>query len=159
LGANKTATATRPAVPPVVVVVGFLAIAGAIGFYILERASKRPAPPPPVLSSDARAYVKNLQLFDVEMKAQESYLKQAVTEITGKIGNNGDRIMQLVEINCVFFDRYGQVVLRERVPIVSRKMGSLAPGEIKSFRLPFDNIPESWSQAMPQMVIANIEFQ
>ena len=157
--ANKTATAARPAVPPAAIVIGVLVMAGAVGFYFLDRAAKQPAPPPPGLTGIARTYVRNLQLLDVQMKAQESYLKQAVTEITGKIGNNGDRVLQLVEINCVFFDPYGQVVLRERVPIVGRKMGSLAPGEIKNFRLPFDSIPESWNQAMPQLVIANIQFQ
>ena len=39
------------------------------------------------------------------MKAHESYLKQAVVEITGKIGNTGDRVLEVVEINCVFYDR------------------------------------------------------
>ena len=47
---------------------------------------------------------------------------------------------------------------RGRVPIVSKKMGKFAPGESKDFRLPFDNIPESWNQALPQIVIARIEF-
>jgi hypothetical protein len=65
----------------------------------------------------------------------------------------------VVEINCVFYDPYGQVVLRQRVPIVSQKVGGLAPGETKPFRLPFDNLPESWNNAMPQMVIAGIEFR
>ena len=92
------------------------------------------------------------------MQKHESYLKQAVVEITGKLGNNGDRVLNVVEINCVFYDPYGQVVLRERVPIVSRKIGGLAPGEIKNFRLAFDNIPESWNQALPQLVIAQIVF-
>ena len=81
-----------------------------------------------------------------------------MVEITGKITNKGERVLRLVEINCVFYDPYGQVVLRERVPLVSRQMGQLSPGEIKTFRLAFDNIPESWNQAMPQMVIANIVF-
>jgi len=49
-------------------------------------------------------------------------------------------------------------VLRERMPIVTKKMGGLAPGENKSFRLAFDNLPESWNQALPQMVIARIDF-
>ena len=110
------------------------------------------------LTPEAKQYVRSLKLSDVEIKAHESYMKQMVVDIVGKIGNNGDRTMQLVEINCVFYDPYGQVVLRERVPIVNRKMGSLAPGEIKNFRLAFDNIPESWNQAMPQMVIARIDF-
>ena len=49
-------------------------------------------------------------------------------------------------------------MLRERVPIVAKKMGKLAPGETKPFRLAFDNVPEGWNQAMPQMVIARIDF-
>ena len=81
-----------------------------------------------------------------------------MVEITGKITNNGDRVLELVEINCVFYDPYGQVVLQRRVPIVSYKMGKLAPGETKTYRLPFDDIPESWNQALPQMVIAGIDF-
>lgn len=110
------------------------------------------------LSPEAREYVRHLKLSDVAMSAKESYLKQTVTEITGKITNAGDRAVQSVEIYCVFYDPYGQLVLRQRVPIVSERMDGLKPGESKSFRLPFDNIPESWNQQMPQLVIAGIKF-
>jgi hypothetical protein len=110
------------------------------------------------LSPDAKAYARNLQLTDVEMKATESYMKQMVVEINGKIGNAGERPLEVVEIYCIFHDAYGQLVLRKRVPIVSGKMGGLKPGETKSFRLPFDEIPESWNQAMPQLVIAGVKF-
>jgi hypothetical protein len=37
-------------------------------------------------------------------------------------------------------------------------MGGLKPGETKSFRLPFDNLPDSWNQGMPQLVIASVKF-
>ena len=57
------------------------------------------------------------------MEAHESYLKQSVVEITGNLRNKGDRTLDLVEINCVFYDPYGQVVLRERVSIVGKKFG------------------------------------
>ena len=100
-----------------------------------------------------------LSLSEVEMKAHESYLKQSVVEITGNIQNAGDKVVKLVELKCVFYDAYGQVILRERVPIVSPKIGAMAPGQTKPFRLPFDNVPESWNQAMPQLVMAGIEFQ
>jgi hypothetical protein len=145
-------------IPVGALIVALVVIIGAGCFWYLDRASHRSLPPPPPLTGEAKAYVRSLQLLDVDMQKHESYLKQAVVEITGKIGNNGARPMQLVEINCVFYDRYQQVVLRERVPIVSRKIGGLAPGEIKNFRLAFDNIPESWNQALPQLVIAQIVF-
>lgn len=148
----------RKGIPVAVLVVALVAILGAGFFLYLDRASRRPAPPPPPLTGEAKAYVRNLQLIDVEMQKHESYLKQAVVEITGKIGNNGGRTLREVEINCVFYDAYLQVVRRVRVPIVSEKIGGLAPGEIKNFRLAFDDIPESWNQAMPQLVIAQIVF-
>ncbi len=152
--AQKSAFPVPVSLIAIVVVVAI----GAAAFFFLDRASRQPPPAPPPLTGAAKAYVKNLRLLDVEMKAHESYLKQSVVEIVGKIGNEGDRILDVVEINCVFYDAYGQVVLRERVPIVSRKMGKLAPGEIKNFRLAFDSVPESWNQAVPSLVIARIDF-
>ena len=138
--------------------VGLVVILGAGCFLYLDRVSHRPPPAPAPLTPEAKAYVHNLQLMDVDMQKHESYMKQAVVEITGKIGNNGSRALRVVEINCVFYDPYGQLVLRERVPIVSQKIGGLAPGEIKNFRLAFDDIPDSWNQALPQLVIAQIIF-
>ena len=155
--ANTSATGQK-GIPVAVLVVALVVILGAGGFLYLDRLSHRPPPPPPPITAEAKAYVHNLQLMDVDMQKHESYMKQAVVEITGKIGNNGNRELREVEINCVFYDPYGQLVLRSRVPIVSRKMGGLAPGEIKNFRLAFDDIPDSWNQALPQLVIAHIAF-
>jgi hypothetical protein len=147
----------KPAIPVLPLVVGIFVLLGGAAFWFLQH-----QPPPkvdkPVLTGDARAYVRYLKLSEVDMKAHESYFKQSVVEITGKIGNNGNRVLKLVEINCVFGDPYGQVVLRKRVPIVGQKTNGLAPGETKSFRLAFDDIPESWNQILPQLVIAQIVF-
>ena len=155
--ANQTATEQK-GIPVGVLVVALVVILGAGFFLYLDRASRRPPPPPPPLTAEAKAYTRNLQLMDVEMQKHESYMKQAVVEITGKIGNNGSRNLRIVEINCVFYDPDGQLVLRERVPIVSQKIGGLAAGERKNFRLAFDNIPDSWNQTLPQLVIAEIVF-
>ncbi len=144
-------------IPITAIVVLVLLLVGGGAAWYWNRAGQQ-APQGPVLTPEAKAYVRNLQLTEVEMKAHESYLKQQVVEITGKITNSGDRLLQLVEINCIFYDPYGQVVLRERVPIVGRKVGGLNPGETKAFRLPFDSLPESWNQAAPQLVIAQIIF-
>jgi hypothetical protein len=159
LAEDKTAIAVKPKAsnPVLPVAVGVVLLLGAAGFYFLERPSNVTSAKP-VLTGDARVYVRNLKLSEVEMKAHESYLKQSVVEITGKIGNEGNRVLKLVEITCVFTDAYGQVVLRERAPIAGQKAGNLAPGETKTFRLAFDNIPESWNQALPQLVIAQIVF-
>jgi hypothetical protein len=110
------------------------------------------------LTPEAKAYTKNLKLASVEMKATEAYLGNAVVEITGKITNAGDKPLQQVDLMCVFYDAAGQLLTRERVPIVRAKNGGLPVGATKDFRLPFDNLGQNWNQRMPQMVIAGIVF-
>lgn len=132
-----------------------IAIAG--GFWYLERGPKS-EPKGPVLTADAKGYVKHLKLSDVEMKATEAAVSIQVVEITGNITNAGDRPLKSVLLNCIFYDPYGQVVLKDRVEIVRAKQGGIQPGETKPFRLPFDTLPASWNQGMPQLVIAEIVF-
>src|ERR1022692_4361628 len=95
------------------VVIGLVLVLGLGGFFYLDRAAKKEPPAPPPLTGDARAYARNLRLTNVEMKAHESYLKQSVVEIVGNIQNVGDRMVKTVEINCVFYDSYDQVVDRK----------------------------------------------
>ncbi|HEU0122881.1 MAG TPA: hypothetical protein VFQ91_20280 [Bryobacteraceae bacterium] len=134
-----------------------LAAGGAAAWYVTQpRDSANQAP---VLTAEAKGYVRNLKLSGVELKATDSAMAKSLIEIVGNIGNNGERKLKLVELNCIFYDPYNQVVLRERVAIVRPKNGGLAPGETKGFRMPFDNMPASWNQAMPQLVIAQIQFE
>jgi hypothetical protein len=143
--------------PLIVIVPLLLALVGG-AFWWLDYQSRHQASQRPTLTVEARAYLKYLALSDVSMQANESYLKQEVVEINGKIANKGDRQVKLVEINCVFHDAYGQVVLRERVVIAGKKTGDLRPGDTKDFRLAFDSIPQSWNKQMPDLVIAQILF-
>jgi hypothetical protein len=109
--------------------------------------------------TEAKEYIRNLGLSGVEMKAAESFGGQQLVEIVGSITNKGEKALRRVELNCVFRDPYGQVVLRESVPIVRPDRGGLKPGETKPFRLPFDQVPKSWDQAMPNMVMAGVVFE
>ena len=142
---------------PVYVIAGMLLIGGGL-FAYLNYLSNRPVKDVE-LSPDAKAYARNLKLSDVTMKATDSYLRQQIIEIQGQIANAGDRQLDVVKIYCVFYDQYNQLVLRRPVEIVSARMGGLKPGETKSFRLPFDDLPQSWNQQMPQLVIAGINFR
>ena len=134
-----------------VVIAIALAIAGGMLWFVNR---PKPAEANAPLSADAKAYVRNLKLSEVSMKATESYVGQTVTEIEGKIANSGDRTVQHADVTCIFYNAYGEVILRERASIAT----NLKPGEIRAFRLPFDDIPGGWNNQMPQLVIARIEF-
>ena len=93
------------------------------------------------------------------MTAAEAFNGTKLVEIKGTIGNQGPRSLKQVEITCVFYDPYNQIVLRNRQPIVRAATGGLKPGETKPFRLAFDDLAESWNQALPQVIIASIDFE
>ncbi len=146
-------------IPVALIIILLVALAGGAAFWYLERQARTMQPPQTVLTPEAKAYVRNLKLSDVGMTGTDTYLRQTLVEITGKISNTGARRLRSVEINCVFYDPYGQVVLRERAAIVRSRSGGLSPGDTKDFRLAFDTIPESWNQTLPQLVIAQIVFE
>ena len=108
---------------------------------------------------EAKAYIRSLALSGVEMKAAESFGGQQLVEITGKITNNGGRALKKVELICIFSDPYNQVIFRDTVAIVRADRDGLKPGETKPFRLPFDTIPKTWNQTLPQMVIGGVLFE
>jgi hypothetical protein len=146
-------------ISPAGIVIGLAAILifGAFGWLTF---GPKPAPPPPaVLTQEAKAYLPNLVLTNVRMQAAESYVQSRLVEILGDISNKGNRTLKVVEVICVFKNYAGQEIARERAVVVGARGGSLGPGETKSFRLPFDTIPEAWNQALPSLVIAQIQFE
>jgi hypothetical protein len=152
-------SATRTPFPIPVLVAGSVVVVALIvaGVYL----SRSPAGTPssePSASADAKAYLPKLHLSDVSMKATENFMKQQVVEIEGKVSNNGSRSLQSLDIYCLFSGFDGREVYRERVPVLQAKSTPLKPGETRSFRLPFDSLPDTWNQALPRMVIAQITF-
>ena len=150
---------TSSGFPTALVIALVIAAAAVAAALLLMRGGPR-QPPPPVLTPEARAYVHAgyLNLSEVSMSAKQNFAEQTLVEVTGKITNTGNRMLKQIDLNCVFRDPSGRVVLRDRVAIVKERLGGLKPGETKDFRLPFDTIPESWNQVLPELVIAQITF-
>jgi len=166
----------RATIPPMAIVIGLVLVVGLAGFWYLDHVSRQAPPGPAPLTGAAKAYAKYLKFVGADgqtpespvMESHESYLKQSIVEITGNILNSGDRVLNTVEINWIFYEPgsvmpngqlYQEVIWRERTFVVTGKTGGLEPGKARPFRVAFDNVPESWNQAMPQPVIAAIEFR
>lgn len=166
----------RFTIPPMAIVAGIVVLVGAGGFLYLDRASRQAPPGPAPPSAAAREYARNLHFVGADgvtlenpsMESHESYLKQSIVEISGNILNGGDRPLNSVEVTWLFKEPgavmpdgqlYQEVIWRERTFLVTKKTGGLAPGQFRPFKVSFDNIPDSWNQAMPNLVIAGIEFK
>ena len=140
-----------------VIAAALLAAAGAVAWLTW---GPKPAPPAPgVLTQAAKQYLGQLHLKNVAMQAAENYVQQRVVEITGDITNSGPRKIALIEVTCFFRNVEGQPIQRERVLVIGGHKGTLDSGATKPFRLAFDNLSPEWNQALPDLVIAQIQFQ
>jgi hypothetical protein len=150
---NKKSIPLVPVLSAAVVVLAVL-----IGVYYLAKPVQKTAES--AASQEAKAYLVNLGLSDVSMQASENLMNQKVVEVLGNISNNGPRELKSIDVFCLFYGVDGHEVHRERLRIVGGvgAPGSLKPGATKSFRMPFDTLPDGWNQAMPKMVIAQITF-
>lgn len=140
----------------IVIALAAILILGVFGW--LTFGPRAAPPPPPVLTGEAKDYLQNLVLDNVHMQAAESMSNQRLVEILGTIINRGTRTVKLAEVTCIFRDYNNQEIKRERVPIVGNA-GALGPGQSKPFRLPFDDLPDTWNQVMPTLMIAQIQFE
>jgi hypothetical protein len=144
---------------PVAYSLSAVLIAAALTVGVLYlRKPRAEAPQNGPASPEAGAYVSNLALSDVSMKASENFMKQQVIEIEGNVTNNGPRPVQSLEVYCLFRAVDGHEIYRERAPLVRAKTAPVKAKETRPFRLAFDNLPDGWNQAMPTLVIAQITF-
>jgi hypothetical protein len=150
--------ATRNKLPLAYTLSGALVAVALVATVLYLRKPGPEAPQNGPASPEARAYVSNLVLSDVSMKASENFMKQQVVEIEGKITNNGPRPVQSVEVYCLFRAVDGHEIHRERTPLVRAKTAPVKAKETRPFRLAFDSLPDGWNQAMPTLVIAQITF-
>lgn len=146
-------------ISPASIVIGLAMVLILGAFSWLTFGPKPPPPPPPVLTAEAKAYLSNLALSNVHMQAAENMVSQRLVEILGDVTNKGNRTVTLAEVTCVFRDDHGKELKRERVAIIGQTTGPLVPGATKPFRLAFDDLPDTWNQALPGLVIAQIQFQ
>ncbi|MDP9055021.1 MAG: hypothetical protein M3N93_12095 [Acidobacteriota bacterium] len=141
----------------IVIALALILILGAFGW--LTFGPRPAAPPPPVLTSEAKRYIGNLNFSNVHIQAAESMVNQRLVEILGDITNKGNRTVQVAEVTCIFHDYTGKELQRERVAIIGQATGPLNPGATHAFRLAFDDLAEGWNQSYPTFVIAQIQFE
>ena len=154
---SKTRQREGPSVGALVALI-VLALGGGLAYFAWEHYQNRPANRT-VLTQEAKQYLPYLDLSDVRMEAKESFLGHTIVSIEGKISNLGERGVRVVEVTCVFRDPYLNELGRQAVVIVSPQAGLLDPGQTRPFRIAFDAVPQGWNQIMPNLYIAQIQFE
>ncbi len=154
----ESSTTARRSPVSVLLPAGLAAVGLLTLLYLHHPAPRQNSQASTPASAEVKAYVSNLQLSDVTMQATGNLVGQSVVEVQGRITNSGSRALESVDVYCLFLDIGGREIAQQRLPIVLAKKTPLKPGETRTFRLPFDTIPDGWNQAVPRLVIARITF-
>jgi len=130
-----------------------IAVVLAAGLFYLRRPGAETMQNGPA-SPEARAYVSNLVLADVSMKATENFMKQQVVEIEGTLTNHGSRPVKSVDVYCLFRGVDGRETHRERVPLARSTAAPIKPKDTRPFRLALDSLPDGSNLRMTRLGIS-----
>ena len=118
------------------------------------------APPDP--------YAVNLPLSNLQMSQANSAIGGQSTYVDGQITNKGDKTITGITVQVAFHGFANPIaqkatmplsLIRTRQPYVDTEPVSAAPirpGETRDFRLIFDNLPQDWNQAYPEIRIISV---
>lgn len=146
---------TRPVVLGFIVAI--LVIAAAVAALVLRSGSANPAPPP-AMTGDAQAYLRQIEITGARMSAAKNFLGDTVTYLDARATNRGTKAVQRVDLQLEFFDMLNQVVLRDAAHPISPPTPPLRPGETRAFRVSFEHMPADWNQAPPVITVKYVGF-
>jgi len=109
-----------------------------------------------VPTPEETAYVKNIQLTPGQVTAAQNFLQHTVTTVHGTVTNKGNKTVLYLQINLTFSDIEGNPIAQKQAWPVSGHTLPLKPGETRTFKESFDQVPAAWNQASPKMTVARL---
>jgi len=107
--------------------------------------------------AQTEAYKSKIELSHVGLSKGENYLGDQVFYVEGTLKNNGDKLVQRVELTFLFKDSLNQVVLREtRRAFDYKGSKGLEPQKSTNFQIGFERLPRDWNHTIPEAQISNV---
>ena len=158
-------TREESGLPWVAIVGAVLLVVAAVGAIWLFT-HKPPASTGEVAESP---YAKNLEFTGLKLATAQNFVGASVYYVEGRVANRGDQALTRILVQVTFRDTLGQVVQRERVPVmvleerpgyhdpVDLSLLPLARGQAREFRFTFEHISGEWNQALPELKVLSVQ--
>lgn len=147
-----------------------IVLVAAVGLVLIFEHGKR-APAAMPISAATDPYSANLAIGQLKMSESSNLAGGKSTYLDGQITNSGSRTVSAITVLVLFRDFAHEVawndtqplrIIRTREPYIDVEPLSaapLAPGESRDFRLIFDNVPQDWDGAFPEIRIIRAELK
>lgn len=127
------------------------------GLFFLGACGRNPGAGTGISGNYDPAYRAKVEISSLGLAKGESYLGDSVHFVEGQIKNNGERIIQRVDLTFIFRDSLNQVVLKEsRHALDYRTSKGLDPQKSAKFQVGFDHLPKDWNYMMPAVEISGV---
>jgi hypothetical protein len=108
-------------------------------------------------SAEAEAYKEKIELSHIGLAKGENYLGDEIHYVEGTAKNDGDRIVQRIELTFVFKDSLKQMVLKESRKAVDFKGArGLESQKSTRFQVGFDHLPKGWNYFVPEVYVSKV---
>jgi len=110
--------------------------------------------------AQVEAYKSKIVLSRIGLAKGENYLGQIVYYVEGTVKNEGERIVQRIDLTFLFKDSLNQVVLKEtRKAVDYKNKKGLESRKAINFQVGFDRLPRDWDHRIPEIQVANVIFK
>jgi hypothetical protein len=110
--------------------------------------------------SVAEAYRSRIEISKIGLAKGENYLGDEVLYVEGSLKNNGEQLVQRIELTFVFRDSLNQVVLKESRKAVEYKgTRGLEPQKSTRFQVAFDHLPKDWNHVVPEVEVSQVTLK
>lgn len=152
--------------PVVVAVVLVLAVVAGLFFFFGHGKTGTVVTP---ISTPIDPYAGSLAISDLKMSESANLAGGKSTYLDGRIANGGGKTVTGISVQVLFRDPAHEVawnvtqpltLIRTREPYIDVEPVSAAPlkpGDGREFRLIFDNVPQDWDGAFPEVRIIRVD--
>jgi hypothetical protein len=156
----KSAEERRPLWPfllaGAVIVLVLLVIFGAASH---PTSSQSPSQKPLPFGPAEQRYAILVRFQNLHLSRFENMFKQQVTYVDGDILNAGNRTIGDLEITVEFRNVQNQVVMRQTMRPLEPQPVPILPGQQRSFRLGFEQVPDDWDMQNPTIRVTGLALQ
>ena len=103
-----------------------------------------------------QSYVSHVRFEHPNMSRFANMLRQEVTYVTGDIYNDGNRTIANLQVTMEFRNVQNQIVYRKTVRPLGADPQPIGPGQMRSFDLGFDQIPDTWNEVYPTIHVTGL---
>jgi hypothetical protein len=111
-------------------------------------------------SPETEGYKSRIEISTIGLAKGENYLGNEVYYVEGSLKNNGEQLVQRIELSFVFRDSLNQVVLKQSRKAVEYKGArGLEPQKSARFQVAFDHLPRDWNRVVPEVGVSQVTLK